>query len=78
MNAEEQETAGRVKRDGKRADGQKEGMESRRGRGTRKNLGIYAERAKFSPPKLRSASDYGVALGEKHAFSLAGGLIWRC
>lgn len=48
------------------------------GRGARKNPGIYAERAKYSPPRLHSASDYGVALGEKHAPSLAEGLIWRC
>jgi len=72
-----EETVGRVKRDGKRAGGQG-GWEGEGGRGARKNPGIYAERAKYSPPRLHSASDYGVALGEEHAPSLAERLIWRC
>jgi len=79
LNAEEERRrgVGRVKRDGKRAGGQG-GWKGDGGRGARKNPGIYAERAKYSPPRLHSASDYGVALGEEHAPSLAEGLIWRC
>jgi hypothetical protein len=62
----------------RRQEGGRIGREGETGRGTRKNPGIYAERAKYSPPRLHSASDYGVALGEKHALPLAEGLIWRC
>lgn len=43
-----------------------------------KNPGIYAERAKYSPPRPHSTPECGVALGEKRAPSLAGRLIWRC
>lgn len=71
----ERKELGRAKRDGKRADGQ--GGRVRRVGGPEK-IRIYAERAKYSPPRLHSASDYGVALGEKHALPLAEGLIWRC
>lgn len=58
----------------KEEDSNREGV----GEEVEKNPGIYAERAKYSPPRSHSSPEYGVALGEKRAPSLAGRLIWRC